>query len=58
MNLYEKIVSLYPSLTIQDFLPFGTITLQNDSNGLGDYIKAWQHPSLPQPTQEQLDGVK
>lgn len=56
MTLPEKIMALYPSLPTQDFLT--VITLQNDSNGLGDYIKAWNHPSLPQPTQEQLDGVK
>ena len=54
--LIDKIMALYPSLTQQDFLT--VITLQNDSNGAGDYIKAWNHPSLPQPTQEQLDGVK
>ena len=54
--LYDKIMALYPSLTQQDFLT--VITLQNDSNGVGDYIKSWQHPTLPQPTQEQLDGVK
>ena len=56
MTLYDKIMALYPSLTQQDFLT--VITLQNDSDGKGDYIKSWQHPSLPQPTQEQLDGVK
>jgi len=54
--LYDKIMALYPSLTQQDFLT--VITLQNDSDGKGDYIKSWNHPSLPQPTQEQLDGVK
>jgi hypothetical protein len=54
--LYDKIMALYPSLTQQDFLT--TIRLQNDSDGKGDYIKSWNHPSLPQPTQEQLDGVK
>ena len=54
--MYDKIMALYPSLTQQDFLT--VITLQNDSDGKGDYIKSWQHPSLPQPTQEQLDGVK
>ena len=53
--LYEKIMALYPSLTIQDFLT--TITLQNDSDGKGDYIKFWGHPSLPQPTQKQLDAI-
>jgi hypothetical protein len=55
MTLYEKIMALYPSLTTQDFLT--VITLQNDSDGKGDYIKAWNHPSLPQPTQQQLDAV-
>jgi len=54
--LYDKIMALYPSLTQQDFMT--VITLQNDSDGKGDYIKSWQHPTLPQPTQEQLDGVK
>jgi hypothetical protein len=54
--MYDKIMALYPSLTQQDFLT--TIRLQNDSDGKGDYIKSWNHPSLPQPTQEQLDGVK
>jgi hypothetical protein len=54
--MYDKIIKLYPSLTQQDFLT--VITLQNDSDGKGDYIKSWNHPTLPQPTQEQLDGVK
>jgi hypothetical protein len=53
--MYEKIMALYPSLTQQDFLT--VITLQNDSDGKGDYIKLWQHPDYPQPTQEQLDAV-
>jgi len=56
MTLYDKIMALYPSLTQQDFLT--VITLQNDSDGKGDYIKSWSHPTLAQPTQEQLDGVK
>jgi len=56
--LVDKIKSIYPTLTEKDFLPTGTILLQNDSNGAGDYIKEWNHPSLPQPTQEQLDAIK
>ena len=52
MNLYEKIMALYPSLTQQDFLT--VITLQNDSDGRGDYIAKWEHPTLPLPTEEQL----
>lgn len=53
MTLYEKIMALYPELTDNDFLT--VITLQND--GKGDYIKSWSHPTLAQPTQEQLDAI-
>ena len=53
--LYDKIKTIYPSLTDADFSPFtGKITLQNDSDGKGDYIKAWNHPTLPRPTDEEL----
>jgi hypothetical protein len=59
VTLYEKITTLYPSLTNEDFTPdTGTIMLQNDSDGRGDYIREWNHPTLAQPTQEQLDGVQ
>jgi hypothetical protein len=54
MNLYEKIMALYPELQPSDF--FDTIRLQNDSDGKGDYIAKWEH-SLPRPTDEQLEGV-
>jgi len=52
MTLYDKIIKLYPSLTEQDFLT--VITLQNNSDGKGDYIAKWEHPTLPEPTAEQL----
>jgi len=52
MTLYEKIRALYPNLTQQDFLD--TIRLQNDSDGKGDYIAKWEHPTLARPTEEQL----
>jgi hypothetical protein len=52
MTLYDKIIAIYPQLQIQDFLT--VITLQNDSDGKGDYIKVWNHPTLPRPTEEQL----
>ena len=55
MTLYEKIKSIYPELTNRDFIT--VITLQNDSNGQGDYISKWEHPTLAQPTQEQLDAI-
>ena len=55
MTLYEKIISIYPELTIQDFNPIlGTIHLQNDSDGKGDYIAKWEHPTLAKPTNEEL----
>ena len=53
MNLYEKIIALYPSLTAEDFAwNKGTIVLQND--GQGDYIAKWEHPTLAKPTDEEL----
>jgi len=55
MTLYEKIVSLYPELIDFDF-GGDVIILQNDSDGRGDYIKEWNHPTLPRPTEEQLNG--
>ena len=50
--LYDKIKQLYPSLTDRDFMFY--ITLQNDSDGRGDYIAKWEHPTLPRPTDEEL----
>jgi hypothetical protein len=52
MTLYEKIKQLYPALTDKDFVT--TIYLQNDSDGKGDYIKEWNHPTLARPTDEEL----
>ena len=52
MTLYEKIMAIYPELTQQDFLT--TIRLQNNSDGKGNYIAKWEHPTLARPTDEQL----
>jgi hypothetical protein len=52
--LYEKIKTLYPSLTEKEFDEY--IILQNDLDGKGDYIKVWNHPTLPKPTEEQLNA--
>ena len=55
MNLYEKIIAIYPILSEIDFMPpTGTILLQNDSDGKGDYIAKWEHPTLAKPTDEEL----
>ena len=59
MVLYEKITSIYPSLTTEDFIGSkATIHLQNDSDGKGDYIKVWEHPTLAKPTDEQLAEIQ
>jgi len=54
MTLYEKIIAVYPELTItsenDEFLA-GTILLVNDGDGI-DYIKEWNY-SEPLP-----DGMK
>jgi hypothetical protein len=55
MTLYDKIIALYPDLTSMDFMT--VITLQNDSDGNGDYIAKWDHPTLPRPTEDQLNAA-
>ena len=58
MTLVEQIKAIYPALTDADFhIDSGTILLQNDSDGRGDYIAKWEHPTLPRPTDEQLEGT-
>ena len=56
MTLHQKIISLYPVLATYDFAT-GDIRLQNNSDGKGEYIAKWEHPTLAQPTKEQLDGI-
>lgn len=55
MTLYDKIIAIYSELTDRDFMT--VIRLQNDSDGRGDYIAKWEHPSLARPTQAQLDAI-
>lgn len=55
MSLYDKIITLYPDISNDAFGVEGLIKLRND--GDGDYIEEWNHPTLAQPTQEQLDAV-
>ena len=53
MSLFEEITTVYPELTDSDFNPpRGSIMLQNDSDGKGDYIAKWDF-SKPIP-----DGLK
>ena len=56
MTLYEKLLSIYSELSDYDFAD-GTIELRNDSDGNGDYIAKWEHPTLQRPTDEQLAEI-
>jgi len=58
MTLVDKIKQIHPSLTDADFALEGTIMLQNDSDGKGDYIAHWNHPTLAKPTEEQLGAIE
>jgi hypothetical protein len=53
-DLFSKIKNLYPELKDSDFAPSGSIALQDDSDGKGPYIAAWNHPTLAKPTDKQL----
>lgn len=55
MTLPEKILKIYPELGWDVFEKL--ICLQNDADERGDYIRSWNHPTLPRPTQEQLDAI-
>jgi len=48
MTLFNQIIAVYPELTDNDFAPRGRIILQNDSDGVGDYIAKWEY-SKPIP---------
>ncbi len=48
MSLYDEIIAVYSELTMSDLFGDGTITLQNDSDGAGDFIREWNY-SKPIP---------
>jgi hypothetical protein len=52
MTVYDTIIGAYPELQNSGDLAAGTIILQNDSDGAGDYIAKWNY-SKPIP-----DGLK
>ena len=55
MSLYHELLTLLPELTSSDFDEMtGTIKLQNDSNGVGDYIKEWNHSTVQKPTLDEI----
>jgi hypothetical protein len=66
MTLYEKIKTLYPNLDDSSFvidillldITDSTTTIPDDAVSVGScYIKKWNHPTLAQPTQAQLDAI-
>jgi len=54
MTLFEKIKTIYPEFSENDLVPMGGVILQNDSDGKGDYIAVWNHPTFAKPTNEEL----
>jgi hypothetical protein len=57
MTLLEKIIKIYPELENHNFL-YGDIRLQDNSDGKGAFIAKWEHPTLAQPTKEQLEAIE
>jgi hypothetical protein len=53
MTLQDKIKTIYPELLNEPWFLQGII-IQNDSDGKGDYIAKWEHPTLPRPTDDAL----
>jgi len=60
MSLYNQIIKVYPELTDADFV--STIMLQDDSDGLGAFIRKWDYSkpipeglSLGNPRQTGID---
>jgi len=52
MSIYSQVIEAYPELEGTDNFINGTIILQDDSDGLGDYIAKWDY-AKPIP-----DGLK
>ena len=42
-DLYSQIIAVYPELAEGDYFYRGIITLQDDSDGKGQYIAAWNY---------------
>jgi hypothetical protein len=49
MNLYELIINEYPELENSEEFRNGNIILQDDSDGIGAYIREWNYSkSIPE----------
>ena len=59
MATLNKKVKLYLEANSKTYLDEKkNYVLQNDSNGLGDFIKSWNVDGLAQPTTEQLNSYE
>ena len=56
-QLTTKIKKVHPSLSDDDLRNDDYIVLQNNSDGRGDFIAKWKHPTFAKPTHSQLDAV-
>ena len=55
MSLWEKIIVLYPEIEFDTKVIVNKcVLIQNDSDGRGDYIASWEHPTLARPTDKEL----
>jgi len=43
MSIYEQLIEIYPELIGSDVFSNNIIVLQNDSDGLGDFIVKWDY---------------
>jgi hypothetical protein len=57
MTLYEKIMRIYPDLTLSD-LAWGSGYIELYDDGEKEFIGKWEHPTYPRPTDEQLAAVE
>jgi len=57
MDLYETIVNTYPELETGNQFSTGVIYLQDDSDGVGAYIREWNYEQ-PIPTGLKLGKPK
>jgi hypothetical protein len=58
MELFQRIMTISPEITERDFQPGGCIRLEDAADGKGAFIASWSHPTLPEPTADQLAALE
>jgi len=54
MTLHQKIKTIYPEIDDSCFFSMIILLKRGDQEA---FIAEWNHPTLPKPTQEQLDSI-